>query len=71
MFIKTIINQNRRDFKGIYECEHCSKQETAGGYDDENFHKNVVPKMACKACGETAPSTFRPLAPLHAAHEVV
>ena len=63
MKIKTITYQNRRDFKAIYECEHCGAvTEEQWGYDDANFHRNVIPKMVCKQCGKTAPDTYRPLA---------
>ena len=54
MFIKKKINQHRRDFTAIYECEHCGATKRRRGYDDMNFHQNVVPKMKCEKCGETA-----------------
>jgi len=52
MLIKTIVSQYRRDFRAVYECEHCGVEKTGLGYDDDNFHRNVVPKMACESCGE-------------------
>lgn len=61
MRIREIIDQHRRDFTAIYECEHCGAEERASGYDDANFHRNVVPAMKCKACGESATSNYRPL----------
>ena len=61
MKIKKIIWQHRRDFTAIYECEHCSQEKEAGGYDDANFHENVIPTMPCKACGKVSPSDYRPL----------
>ena len=64
MKIKQITSQHRRDFYSTYQCEHCGAEETnVAGYDDENFHKNVIPDMVCKQCGNTADSDYRPLAP--------
>jgi len=62
MKIKTITNQSRRDFWAIYECEHCGHTQKGSGYDDANFHQNVIPKMVCKKCGKKASDTYRPLA---------
>lgn len=61
MRIKEILYQHRRDFRAIYECEHCGHAEEKRGYDDANFHKNVIPKMKCEKCGETAKESYRPL----------
>jgi ribosomal protein L37AE/L43A len=61
MRIKTITSQHRRDFWAIYECEHCGAEQKGSGYDDANFHQNVVPQMKCKQCGEVAPESYRPL----------
>ena len=61
MKIEEIIYQNRRDFKAVYKCEHCGNEETLFGYDDTNFHKNVVPNMKCKKCGKISPENYRPL----------
>ena len=62
MRIKKITSQSRRDFNAIYECEHCGATRKGSGYDDANFHQNVIPKMPCKSCGKTASDTYRPLA---------
>ena len=62
MKIKRIINQHRRDFDAEYECEHCGHIEVGYGYDDANFHNNVIPKMKCEKCGKTAGDDYRPLA---------
>ena len=62
MKIKQITSQHRRDFKAIYECEHCGTEYPGIGYDDTNFHVIVIPTMACKKCGEKADGTYRPLA---------
>jgi len=40
------------DFWAVYECEHCGYiTDEIAGYDDVNFHKNVIPNMECKKCG--------------------
>jgi len=69
--IKEIINQNRRDFTAIYECQHCGHEESGYGYDDANFHQNVVPAMKCKKCGKTAGDDYRPRETKYEAHEVI
>ena len=65
MRIKDIVSQSRRDFTAVYECEHCGHEHEGSGYDDTNFHKNVVPKMNCPECGRVASDSFRPLATKH------
>ena len=64
MFISEITDQMRRDFWANYECEHCGHREIdKRGYDDTNFHINVVPNMKCKQCGKTAnPDDYSPRA---------
>lgn len=48
-------SQYRRDFEGILECESCKKQETLKyGYDDANYHNNVIPNMKCKSCNKSS-----------------
>lgn len=64
MKIKKIIYQNRRDFRAIYECEGCGKEVEQYGYDDANFHQNVIPKMKCDKCKKTSEECgvdYRPL----------
>ena len=61
MKIKKIIWQSRRDFEAIYVCEHCLTEEKGGGYDDDNFHRNVIPTFICKNCGKKADENYRPL----------
>lgn len=61
MRIKEILWQHRRDFQAVYECEHCGATVQGCGYDDANFHQNVIPKMKCQNCGKTAPDNYRPL----------
>lgn len=45
------------------ECEHCGNEEKRTGYDDDYFHRRVIPRMKCGACGKTAPEDYRPLSP--------
>lgn len=71
MRIKEIISQRRRDFTALYECEHCEHSVKGYGYDDDNFHRNVIPEMECKSCGKKASENYRPLTTKYAAHEVV
>lgn len=71
MRIKQIISQHRRDFQAEYECEHCGHTHKGEGYDDDHFHREVVPQMACPACGRVAPDNYRPLAPKYPAHVIV
>lgn len=71
MHIQKIDSQYRRDFWAIYECEHCGHTERGSGYDDANFHQNVIPKMKCKKCGLAAGDSYRPMGAKYAAHEVV
>lgn len=59
MKIKKITQQSRRDFRAIYECEHCSHEYESSGYDDANFHNNVVPGFECPKCKKTASSDYR------------
>ena len=52
MKIQKITSMNRRDFHAIYECEFCGFTENGSGYDDSNFHENVIPNMKCPVCGK-------------------
>lgn len=61
MKIERFIYQHRRDFKAIFKCEHCGHEEEKSGYDDANFHNNVIPSMKCGNCGKTAGEDYRPL----------
>ena len=61
MFIKRIVNQSRRDFVAIYKCEHCKHTAKGYGYDDTNFHANVIPMQKCSKCEKVADETYRPL----------
>ena len=63
MKITRIVSQSRRDFVAKYECEHCGDVHEGRGYDDANFHNNVIPKMPCRntECGKTSGDDYRPL----------
>ena len=71
MKIKTIDSQHRRDFFATYECEHCGHTQPGSGYDDDNFHRNVIPAMKCGKCGKTAGADYRPLSTKYRADEIV
>jgi len=60
MYIKEKLEQHRRDFTAIYECEHCGHTEKAGGYDDAHFHGNVIPTIKCKKCGKVGGENYTP-----------
>ena len=62
MKIREIISQNRRDFTATYECEHCGFTKQGGGYDDANFHENVIPNMECPECKKKAGKDYEALA---------
>jgi uncharacterized Zn finger protein len=54
MKIKKINSQRRRDFRADYECENCGHVEKdRSGYDDRNFHDNVIPSMKYTECGKS------------------
>lgn len=57
MKIEKFTHRNRRDFKALFACDNkgCDHKEESWGYDDMNFHQNVVPQMKCKKCGRTSP----------------
>ena len=71
MKIKSILSQSRRDFTAVYECEHCDKTVEGRGYDDDHFHRNVIPAMVCEGCGKRSGDNYRPLTTKYAAHEVI
>lgn len=62
MKIKTITSQHRRDFRATYECEHCGHEHEGGGYDDANYHENIIPAMLCPKCEKKSPEDYRPMA---------
>ncbi len=58
MRIKKITWQHRRDFRATYECEHCGHETEGGGYDDANYHENVIPAMRCPTCDKKAHENY-------------
>ena len=57
MKIKEILDQHRRDFTALMECEFCLHQEIDNsGYDDRNYHDNVIPNIKCIKCGKSTMS---------------
>lgn len=71
MYIKEIVSQNRRDFQAVYKCEHCGNEIQAGGYDDDNFHKNVIPMMMCHNCKQFAGKDYKPRKTKYEAWETI
>lgn len=72
MKIQTIEKQVRRDFWVVYECEHCGQTHKGTGYDDDNFHVNVIPAMKCPACGKYADmETYVPRQTKYAPWEII
>lgn len=69
------VNQIRRDFTGVYECEGCGETETKRYcYDDTYFHTRVTPEMKCPKCGESTNSLneeVQQVVTKYADHEVV
>ena len=54
MKIIRITNQHRNDFWADMQCEHCgSLHKLTSGYDDRNYHDNVIPAMKCNICGKS------------------
>ena len=49
-------NQHRRDFTGVYRCESCGYEKVGSGYDDNYFHRHVIPAMECPVCNESSVS---------------
>jgi len=71
MKIKKKESQHRRDFQATYECEHCGATKNGSGYDDANFHQNVIPKMKCDKCGKVAGEDYQPMGTKYAEHTVI
>lgn len=65
MHIKEKILQNGRAFRAIYECGHCKASYRGSGYDDDHFHNNVIPNLACEVCGEKASNEYQPASPFY------
>lgn len=67
MKIKQITSQHRRDFTAVMVCEGCGHEElNKYGYDDDNYHRHVIPNMPCAVCEKSSNqlgSDYRPLQP--------
>jgi hypothetical protein len=60
MKIKKITQQYRRDFSADMLCEFCDNEtKLTTGYDDDNYHQNVIPNMECRKCGRSTISGGR------------
>ena len=72
MRILEIASQSRRDFYAVYECEHCGNRRKGSGYDDINFHVNVIPEMKCEKCGKKSDrQTYIPRETKYPEHAIV
>ena len=75
MKIIAIISQNRRDFSAVLQCENCKQKENlTSGYDDRNYHDNVIPNFKCSNCGKSRNDLGvmqKPTATKYADYEVV
>ena len=71
MKIKAILTQHRRDFTAVLECSCGATQQLNSGYDDDNYHRNVIPNMVCPSCNKTefdytdTPQVMQPKYPPH------
>lgn len=74
MKITSIRSQARRDIYGSMTCEGCGHEQKFVGYDDDNYHRNVVPTITCKSCGKSANDLgveTRPLGTKYPAHQTI
>lgn len=74
MKIKAIKSQNRHDLYGTLECEGCGHEQKFVGYDDDNYHRNVVPTIKCGTCEKSAAELgveTRPLGTKYPAQQTV
>lgn len=54
MRIVKINSRHNRDFWADMEREFCGHQvKNDSGYDDANYHQNVIPQMVCPSCKKT------------------
>ena len=64
MKIIKMLSQSRRDFSAEMTCEGCKHvQINNSGYDDANYHQNVIPNIKCKKCGESTVSLGKTIEP--------
>lgn len=71
MKIDKILSQNRRDMVVEMICENCGEIEKRNAYDDDHFHKNVIPSLVCKKCNKKSPEDYRPLSTKYNEFQIV
>jgi hypothetical protein len=55
MIIKKVLTYCRRDFTATLECEFCKAMDhLSSGYDDSNYHNNVLANRKCKNCDKSS-----------------
>lgn len=55
MRIKKITSQHRNDYTAVMECEHCGHEQVDKyGYDDANYHDNVIPPAGLRQVQQDA-----------------
>lgn len=60
MKIASILSQHRNDYSARMVCEHCDATAVDNcGYNDHNYHANVIPAMHCPACGKNRAGDLR------------
>lgn len=71
MRIKKVFYRHVRDFIAICECENCGDERVEHGYDQENFHENVIPKMICLHCNNRRHDDYVPSETKYEEFEVI
>ena len=60
MKIREVKSTYGTDFYATYICEHCDHiTDKLPGYDDANFHENVIPKRHCQKCEKRRDGTLK------------
>lgn len=55
MKIYSILSTHRFDFTAIMQCQFCDGFQTnPSGYDDLNYHNEVIPRIECLWCGKNS-----------------
>lgn len=53
MRIERITWQHHNDYVADMVCEHCAAKDVDKcGYNDANYHNNVIPRFYCQSCGK-------------------
>ena len=53
MIIKEMLIQDDKEFKAIFTCEFCDNHVIKRGYNNKDFHDNIIPNVKCEKCGKT------------------